>query len=88
MHSIILVNDFKRYQNILATRLIRSIREHVGRCENCGSVEDLTCHHTIKRASGGSDYGDNLVVLCVGCHEALHEINEGTYWKRSKLENT
>ena len=70
--TLIAQSDFKRLNNISATRLIRGIRESVGICENCGSTEDLTCHHVKKRCYNGTDYGDNLVVLCKECHEALH----------------
>ena len=72
--ALIAYAEFKRLKNILATKLIRNIREAVGACENCGSMEDLTCHHVKKRCRNGTDYGDNLVVLCEGCHEALHLI--------------
>ena len=69
-------SEFKRLNNILATRLIRYIRKVVGECENCGSGIDLTCHHVKKRCQNGTNYGDNLVVLCEECHQALHLLEE------------
>lgn len=74
--NIIAINEHKRYRNTLATQLIRGIREAVGRCENCGSAENLTVHHTRKRCHNGTDYGDNLVVLCEECHQGLHFIED------------
>lgn len=70
--TLMALSEFKRLRNILATRLLRDIRESIAICENCGGLENLTCHHIQKRCYDGTDYGDNLVVLCVDCHHALH----------------
>lgn len=77
MIALIACNELSRLNGILATRLVRGIRESAGSCENCGSMVALTCHHIKKRCNNGSDYGDNLVVLCTDCHNALHWIEGG-----------
>lgn len=34
------------------------------RCERCGSSEELTHHHRVKRSQGGKHDPSNVVVLC------------------------
>jgi len=72
--AIVARSDIKRYHNIIVTRLLRGIRQHVGRCENCGGTENLTCHHVDKKCHCGTDYGDNIVILCADCHEVEHQL--------------
>jgi hypothetical protein len=43
------------------------------RCEACGaSGVKLEAHHRAPRERGGRDALENLVALCVGCHQAAH----------------
>jgi 5-methylcytosine-specific restriction endonuclease McrA len=42
------------------------------RCQNCGAHENLQVHHCDFRSRGGSDTLENLVTLCVHCHNAVH----------------
>jgi hypothetical protein len=43
------------------------------RCEACGASEvKLEAHHRVPRERGGRDAVENLVALCVGCHQAAH----------------
>lgn len=65
--------EFKRMHNMLATTIRRGIRKSVGKCENCGNSELLEVHHVIKLCDGGTDFGDNLVILCKDCHDLIHE---------------
>jgi hypothetical protein len=41
----------------------------VGRCEHCGSRENLTSHHIVSRSQGGVSVLDNIEVLCRDCHD-------------------
>ncbi len=45
------------------------------RCEaeGCGHAQFLQIHHRLPAAAGGGNTLENLVVLCSGCHRALHE---------------
>ena len=46
------------------------------RCVLCDSPRGLQIHHVIKRSQGGSNRPDNLITLCMWCHNAIH----GTRW--------
>lgn len=46
----------------------------VGKCEECGSTEDLTVHHKVPLGEGGSNKRDNVEVLCRNCHSQYHPI--------------
>ena len=48
------------------TRTLRAIRESVGHCENCGTAEALTIHHTTQHWLFG------IVVYCNECHTFWH----------------
>lgn len=41
-------------------------------CVRCGTLDDLTIHHVIKRADGGSNRLPNLLLLCEPCHIKEH----------------
>lgn len=41
-------------------------------CRHCHSRSNLTPHHVIYRSSQGPDTLDNLLTLCMTCHEATH----------------
>lgn len=42
--------------------------EAEGRCESCYRVTMLTDHHIVFKSHGGSDEPDNIICLCVQCH--------------------
>ena len=42
------------------------------RCQNCGTAENLQVHHIQPRSKLGHDSLENLITLCVSCHESLH----------------
>jgi 5-methylcytosine-specific restriction endonuclease McrA len=42
------------------------------RCQQCGSSKDLHVHHLAKRSKLGDDALDNLITLCVICHQRQH----------------
>ena len=81
--AIIDLGDFKRLNGIVYTRLMRGLKEAIGRCENCGSMEDLTIHHVTKISQNGVDHWDNLVVLCRDCHDVLHMLEERKYQRHA-----
>ena len=41
-------------------------------CAICGSRDFLEFHHIIPKSKGGSDDYDNIILLCVHCHGAVH----------------
>jgi hypothetical protein len=45
------------------------------RCMNpqCKDSHNLQAHHVTYRSHGGPDTLDNLVTLCIQCHEAIHQ---------------
>ena len=51
--------------------------EKTGPCRVCGSVENgkveskVQLHHVVARAHGGADTADNIVPLCLSCHDAI-----------------
>jgi 5-methylcytosine-specific restriction endonuclease McrA len=48
----------------------RQIREeHTSeQCRLCGAEEQLQLHHIVPILAGGTHHPDNLLTLCVGCH--------------------
>lgn len=51
------------------------------RCEECGSVNNLTIHHKKPLSTGGSKHRENCVTLCGECHKLIHQ-----HKRRSKQE--
>lgn len=47
-----------------------------GKCAECGSTDigDLTAHHIIPRADGGSNRPDNILIVCRACHDRIHDM--------------
>jgi 5-methylcytosine-specific restriction endonuclease McrA len=42
------------------------------RCQSCGTISNLEIHHQQFRSRGGGDSEQNLITLCVACHQAIH----------------
>jgi 5-methylcytosine-specific restriction endonuclease McrA len=42
-------------------------------CRYCNRNESLTPHHVVYQSAGGGDTLDNLVTLCIKCHNDVHE---------------
>ena len=42
------------------------------RCRHCDTTHNLTPHHIVFRSHGGTDDLDNLITLCLRCHDAVH----------------
>lgn len=43
-------------------------------CGLCQATRGLHGHHKVYRSRGGSDREENIVLLCVVCHAAVHGI--------------
>lgn len=42
-------------------------------CRHCNCSSSLTPHHVVFQSAGGSDTLDNLLTLCIKCHNDVHE---------------
>ena len=42
------------------------------RCQTCGGIEGLQVHHIQPRSRLGDDSAENLISLCVRCHQKAH----------------
>jgi 5-methylcytosine-specific restriction endonuclease McrA len=43
------------------------------RCRHCNHRENLTPHHIIFKSQQGTDNFNNLITLCIQCHNAVHD---------------
>jgi len=48
------------------------LRRDGWRCQSCGTMSNLEIHHRLFRSQSGEDLEDNLITLCVSCHEGVH----------------
>jgi len=42
-------------------------------CRHCNCNSGLTPHHVIYQSAGGPDSLNNLLTLCIKCHNDVHE---------------
>ena len=67
--------DFKPPKRIKGKELFRELHGKWRCCALCGSTENLSLHHIIRRSQGGDDVEANLVMLdgsgTTGCHGAV-----------------
>jgi hypothetical protein len=69
----------KPYRRQVASRKqwARIAAEKLGPCRVCGSVENgrveskIQLHHVVSRSHGGADTMDNIVPLCLTCHDRV-----------------
>lgn len=54
----------------------RIIKDRGNKCEECPITDNLTVHHKVKLAHGGTNDPKNLQVLCLDCHRKKHPIND------------
>ena len=57
------------------TRIINrvALREaYCDYCQLCGQTGVIQVHHIIYRSHGGGDIPDNLISLCLSCHDDAH----------------
>jgi 5-methylcytosine-specific restriction endonuclease McrA len=50
----------------------RVLRRDGWRCQSCGVMSNLEVHHKGFRSHCGHDSEENLITLCVSCHEEMH----------------
>ena len=48
------------------------LRRDGWRCQFCGAMLNLEVHHKQFRSHSGQDSEENLITLCVSCHEETH----------------
>ena len=48
------------------------LRRDGWRCQLCGAMANLEVHHRRFRSRAGDDSEENLITLCVSCHEEMH----------------
>ena len=48
------------------------LRRDGWRCQSCGAMLNLEVHHKQFRSHSGHDSEENLITLCVSCHEEIH----------------
>ena len=48
------------------------LRRDGWRCQLCGTMASLEVHHKQFRSHSGHDSEENLITLCVGCHQEVH----------------
>ena len=53
------------------------------KCQHCGTRNHLHVHHIVYRSEGGTDTSDNLVTLCVFCHDGVHQ-NKLSIWAENE----
>jgi len=55
-------------------RLCHQVLKRDGwRCQNCGRLVELQVHHIRPRSGLGDDAKQNLITLCVECHQKIHK---------------
>ena len=75
------MRDPKPSKRIQDPDLLRRFRlEHVGEpCDLCETRVGRQAHHKIFRSQGGGDVEDNLLWLCLSCHDNAHGIKSVRY---------
>lgn len=54
-------------------KLVKQVYKRDGyKCVKCGLRQNLTPHHVIFRSHGGEDSLENLITLCIECHNGVH----------------
>ena len=54
-------------------REVLSRDRHCCRRPGCHTTRFLEVHHKVPRAQGGTNSAENLITLCSGCHQLVHE---------------
>ena len=67
--SLLSINSSKTHREVL-------IRDNF-KCVNCGKDGEVI-HHIYPKGRGGKDEKNNLVTLCLKCHEMVHQMGHIT----------
>ncbi len=62
--------------------LVENAIKRDGKCMLCGTTEDLSVHHIIPIADGGTDTIDNMITLCDKHHYLYH------HWPKNEVFGT
>ena len=54
-------------------------------CRSCNNSRNLTPHHIVFRSQGGEDRLDNLITLCINCHDGVHGGKLEILWERETM---
>lgn len=63
----------KPRKRIINRVLLREMRNEIVYCERCGRPGHGGCHHIKYKSQGGDDIRENLIRLCVYCHDGIHK---------------
>lgn len=74
-------SDPKPLPRLRDPEVFKRFHESPPDCLSCGWVR-VQAHHVLPRSAGGDDCMDNLVGLCIGCHNALHGTPYRSYGRR------
>ena len=66
--------DPTSYENLR----LQVLRRDRWRCQSCGAMSNLEVHHKRYRSHSGNDSEENLITLCVSCHEEMHSRRRGS----------
>jgi 5-methylcytosine-specific restriction endonuclease McrA len=62
--------------------LKRAARDY---CQLCGKWGVTQVHHIVYRSQGGGDVDDNLISLCVDCHNKSHGLIKDEFISKEAL---
>ena len=53
------------------------------KCSRCGGTNKIEIHHKLPKSEGGTDTLENLIPLCLACHDYIH-FKERIYCQKEK----
>ncbi len=62
---------------IYKRRSEQTMQEQGWRCADCNGIKPLTIHHKVFRSHGRDDRRENLIAICVSCHDSRHNQKRG-----------
>jgi 5-methylcytosine-specific restriction endonuclease McrA len=68
-----------KYQDELDALTPALLARCSGICEICGAAGASHRHHKLRRGQGGKNTMANILMLCDGCHFAVHEFPSVSY---------
>lgn len=78
---------YKKLPPVKDEKLLKSMRTNVSEghyvaCEMCGSTYGTVPHHVVRRSFLRLDIRNNLVKLCVNCHNDFHSLPKDKFISR------
>ena len=68
MIDLLLTPEDNKRRYLTFDEKVAAMRRAENRCEQCGSIKDLSIHHIKPLSRGGTNHIDNLTVLCRRCN--------------------